>query len=203
MAAVGVRHIRNEKELLEAQDWDIVEEYLKGHELSTECLVMNGLVLTVSADRNYEDKLKYAPAVIENGCNFPSRINPKILSKVQNITQKIVRELNIVNCAIKLDLLVKDNEVYVIEVAPRLGGGKLSSHLIPGVAGYDHWKMALMLACGIPIKEWPKAEVKGKFGVQRYKFPPEGVKDHRERLGSVECFGETYEEALNKCNANK
>ena len=195
MASVGVRYIENAKELAEAKDWDIVEEYLEGWELSTEVLVFNGFFMFATADRNYDKKLKWKPQVMEDGCQFPSKISPKILKKVENIIGKLVRELKLVNCAIKLDLLVKDNLIYVIECAPRLGGGKLSSTMIPKSYGLDWWKTALKLACGIPISP-EELQMKRKiYTAQRYRFP-DSPKSHKDRLSDVICEGATYEEAV-------
>jgi len=206
MAAIGVRYIENSQQLKEAEDWGIVEECLNGWEISTEALIINPMVsLIAHADRNYSEKLKYKPAIIENGCSFPSRISPLILKKIDNIVGKVAKELNLSNCACKLDVLVKDNLVYILEFAPRLGGGKLSSVMIPGVTGLDWWGTALNLACGISMPKFPTSPVQGKFCVQRYIFP-EIVKNHKDRTGSHEAFANTYEEALKKAeekvNAN-
>jgi hypothetical protein len=114
------------------------------------------------------------------------------------LADKIKDSFKIVG-AFKMDLLVKDNIVYVIEVAPRLGGGKLSSKMIKMSYNISWWKAAIEIAMygGITqayIKQEPV------YVAQRYKFP-ENPKSHKDRLGSVECEGKTYEEAI--LNAEK
>lgn len=200
-AAVGVKLIET-PEQLEGEEFDVAQEYLEGWELSTEVLVFDhGQKIIATADRNYDKKLKWKPYLLEDGCQFPSKISPKIHCKINNIVDKLIRELKLSSCAIKLDLLVKDNLVYVIEVAPRLGGGKLSSVMIPNSTGINWWRLAIKLAMGLPIKAEECMPTKHLFSqlfsAQRYKFP-DNPKSHKDRLGSVEVTAKTYEEAVKK-----
>jgi biotin carboxylase len=193
-AAVGVKLIET-AEQLKNEKYDIIQEYLEGWELSTEVLVLdNGMFMVANADRNYDKKLKWKPYLLEDGCQIPSKIPPRIARKVLELVSKIVKILQLRSCAIKLDLLIKDNLVYVIEVAPRLGGGRLSSDMIPLAYGIDWWKIAIKLAMGLPLEEdlLPKHT---KFVAQRYVFP-ENPKSHRDRLKDFIETGETYEEAI-------
>jgi len=197
MAAVGVRYIESLEQLEQAKDWNIREEYLEGKELSTEVLVFDPMFIAITADRNYDKKLKYKPYVLEDGCQLPTNISPKILSKIDNIIARIISELRLRHCAIKLDLLVKDNTVYVIECAPRLGGGELSSKMIQLAFGIDWWLLALKLACGITITQEELAPKHSQFVAQRYHFPPNPT-SHKDRFDAVICTGSTYQEAIKR-----
>ena len=52
----------------------ILEEYLKGQQLSTESIISNYNVKTVGiSDRNYEFLKRFEPNIIENGSDLPSK----------------------------------------------------------------------------------------------------------------------------------
>lgn len=194
-AADGVFLIKNKDELKD-KDYDLWQEYIEGWEISTEVLVFENSFIFINADRNYPGK--WLPHMVEDGCQLPSKVPQKISRKIEYAIKRIVDAFSLKRCAIKLDLIVKDNIVYVIECAPRLGGGKLSSTMIPMYCGIDWWRIAIKLAMGLPIE---KDEVIPKFSkptCQRYKIN-ENPKSNRDREYSVEFSGDTAEESLNKC----
>lgn len=180
-AAVGVKRINN-LEQLAIEEYDLVEEYLEGDELSVEVLIFNnGNFLYIMADRNYEYKEKYAPYIIENGCDLPSKYNIYDLdNQIWKIINILITKLNLKNCAIKLDLLIKDNIVYVLECPPRLGGGRLSSHMIQMHCGMDWWELALELCLGLEISAKDLSYKYNKPVRQRYIIH-ENPKSNRDR----------------------
>ncbi len=193
-AAQGVRLVKNMGEV--GLNYDYLEQYLEGWEISTECLVFHDQsLLVISADRNYDKKLKYAPYLLEDGCSLPSKLPDMMQKKIFQIVRKIVLYFGLRSCTIKLDLLVKDNVVYVIECAPRLGGGKLSSIMIPLSTGVHWWKHAIQLAMGVSGFDY--GSPKKKPVAQRYVFP-EHPTSHKDRLKSFETTGATVEEAIKK-----
>jgi predicted ATP-grasp superfamily ATP-dependent carboligase len=195
-AAEGVHLAKNIREV--GLNYDYLEEYLEGWEISTEVIVFqNGTFLAINADRNYDKKHKWPPYLIEDGCSLPSKLPAQMVIKINILISKLIEKFRISNCVMKLDLLIKDNIVYVLECPPRLGGGKLSSFMIEKSLGIDWWTLAIKVAMGIPITESDSKVKKQLWCVQRHKFP-EVVKSHRDRLFSVEETGTTYEEALKK-----
>ncbi|MDO8579878.1 MAG: hypothetical protein Q7S13_00165, partial [Candidatus Omnitrophota bacterium] len=59
-AAVGVRLVKTFDEV--GLNYDLLEGFLEGWEISTEVLVFSaGQFMSIKADRNYDKKLKYAP----------------------------------------------------------------------------------------------------------------------------------------------
>jgi predicted ATP-grasp superfamily ATP-dependent carboligase len=192
-AADGVKYVEKQEQLW-TEEFDLIEEYIKGWELSVEVLVFEPpQFIFCIADRNYEGT--YHPYMVENGCSLPSKIPAKINRKIQILIRRLIQSFNLKRCAIKLDLVVKDNIVYVLECAPRLGGGKLSSTMIQMAYGTDWWKLAIKIAMGFPIEQEEITPSVKKCVVQRYKFPKGEIKSNRDREFSVECDGETFEEA--------
>lgn len=193
--AKGVMKVNNMKQVLE-QKFDLIEEYIDGWEISTEVLVLsNGYPIMVHADRNYDKKHKWPPYLIEDGCQLPSKLPPLMKQKINNVVYKIVNALNLRSCVIKLDIVIKDNLVYVLEAAPRLGGGKLSSEMIPKAYGINWWKVAIKLAMGMPIEREEIVPQHSKFVAQRYRFPDK-VTSHYDRLEDTIAEGNSYEQAI-------
>ena len=67
-----------------------MEEKLSGHELSTESIIYNDEIITFAvADRNYESSDIFSPYFIEDGINYPSKIDQKLLKKLFALLKKL------------------------------------------------------------------------------------------------------------------
>ncbi len=98
----------------------IIEEYVKGKELSIEGFVLNNeLFITGVADRYYLDIKKTKPSIVEFMGVMPSKINTQLANKVNIVFKKSIKALNIEGGPVKGDLIVKKNNVYVLEIASR------------------------------------------------------------------------------------
>lgn len=153
----------------------LIEQYMKGPQISTESLVIRGKVYTIGfADRNYEYLNKYAPYMIENGGDLPSKLNKKEAHLIRTAVEKTAKALNIKNGVIKGDMVLCNKKPYIIEVAARLSGGYFCSHEIPSNTGINFVENTIKLAIGEKINT---AELKIKYNkpvTQRYFFPKPG-----------------------------
>ena len=207
----------------------VAQRFIPGTQLSTESVVYNGEIqMTSVAERNYDRLKEFAPYIVEDGCDStpPSRLNRQINSLLERACQALGWN----NCTVKGDLILDSNLLYILELAPRLSGGFLSSHTTPLSIGWD----ILSDAIGLSVGEKPNlylSRVK-QFVSQRYVFPnsrdvgklisklpqfPSTVnfgtwnvkvgdrikptQNHPARLGQVICTGETYTEAVSKATA--
>ena len=82
--------------------------------------------------------------------------------------QKVANKLNLKNGTLKGDLLIKNNEIYIIEIAGRLSGGFFSSIMIPNHNNINLIKSALNICLGKKIKK-PVIKI-NRFITQRYLF---------------------------------
>ena len=153
----------------------MIEEYMPGPQVSTESLVINGDVFTIGfSDRNYEFLEKYAPNMIENGGDLPSKLKEKEQSLIRDTVEETAKALNIKNGVIKGDMVLSNQNPYIIEVAARLSGGYFCSHEIPLNTGVNFVGNAIKIALGEDIK---REELKVKSNnpiTQRYLFPKPG-----------------------------
>ena len=90
----------------------LIEEFVKGDQLSTETLIHKSKAFTVGiSDRNYDKLLDLSPYIIENGSDLPSVYSQNLKKKINNIISKIAKKLGITNGTIKGDLIVRKNKI--------------------------------------------------------------------------------------------
>ena len=182
--ARGVRLIRNPLHLIgayeEAQKHSpsnrvMVEEYISGPQISTETIMVNGKCYTPGvADRNYEYLDKYAPYIIENGGQMPSTLPDDIIEKVKKLVAQGAKSLGVSNGVIKGDIVIKDGNPYIIELAARLSGGYFCTYEIPLSTGVNIVKEAIKQCMGEKIDTTQLVPQFQRYVAQRYWFPSSG-----------------------------
>ncbi|HEV7731391.1 MAG TPA: ATP-grasp domain-containing protein [Candidatus Binatia bacterium] len=154
----------------------MVERFVDGPQLSTESVVVDGRCTTVGvSDRNYEYLDRFAPFVIENGGDLPTRLPATIVERVGTLVADAAAALGITHGTVKGDIVVGPDGPLVIELAARLSGGLFCTHEIPLATGVNLVEAAIRLALG----EHPSSadlEPRWSRGVaQRYFFPKPGT----------------------------
>lgn len=160
------------------QDYLLAESFLSGPQISSESFIIDGEVYNIGfADRNYDDLEKFLPNIIENGGDLPSiYMDEKHKLQLYSYLKTISQELNIKNGIIKGDLVIHNDELYIIEFALRLSGGNFSTIEIPYSTGVDFLKIAILLHLGLPIEK-EDLEIKSNKSLSlRYKFAEELTK---------------------------
>lgn len=154
----------------------MVEEFLPGPQLSTESLVIDGRAVTPGfSDRNYEFLERFAPFVIENGGELPSRLSTATLEAVAQVVDQAAAALGIGRGVVKGDIVVRDGRPVVIELAARLSGGYFCTHEIPRATGVDLVGAALRQCLGERVAA---GELRPRFSrgvAQRWLFARPGL----------------------------
>ena len=150
----------------------MAERFLAGPQVSTESLVIDGVAHTVGlADRNYEHLERFAPYVIEDGGELPTRHDAAALGAV---VQRAAASLGVRDGVVKGDIVVHDGRAHVIELAARLSGGYLCTHEIPLSTGVDFVGCAIRVALGEPPDPAELVPRYARGVAQRWLFPPPG-----------------------------
>lgn len=153
----------------------MVERFLPGPQVSTESIVLDGIAYTPGfSDRNYEFLEKYAPHIIENGGELPSKLPQEQQESIKNLVQKAAASMGIANGVVKGDIVVSQGKPHVIELAARLSGGYFCSHEIPLNTGVDFVGCAIRMALGEAVEPWELSPRFQKGVAQRYLFPKPG-----------------------------
>ncbi|MFC1504229.1 alpha-hydroxy-acid oxidizing protein [Spirochaetota bacterium] len=156
MGARGVRRIDSEEELYQAfpiakgasPSGDIIiEEYMKGPELSIDALIYNGeIFITGVADRIIE----FPPYFVETGHIMPSSLSGEQLHNEIDVFKKGIKALGITIGAAKGDIKITEDGARVGEIAARLSGGFMSAYTYPYATGVNLIKNAIEIALGHP-----------------------------------------------------
>ncbi len=154
----------------------MAEAYLAGPQISTESIVIDGSAYTVGfADRNYRELDRFAPFIIENGGELPSRLPFHQQEEVRALVQQATESMGVIDGVVKGDIVYSDGRPYVIELALRLSGGYLCSHEIPLNTGVDFLGAAIRLALGERPAGHELSATAAQGVAQRWLFPAPGT----------------------------
>ena len=174
----GVVLIENETELYNSFKYSIaqsrgagviVEEYLKGCEVSVEIMVVAGKVNIIAIT----DKLTTGvPHFVEMGHSQPTRFDEKTKNNIENVAKEAVKAVGIENGPAHVEIMVTENGPKMIELGARMGGDCITTHLVPLSTGIDMVEATIKLSCG----EMPDLEPKfKKASAIRYFDTPNGI----------------------------
>jgi len=132
----GVRIVHTQLELnnylnhsIYAKDtFSIIEEFNKGFEYSVDAYInhtSNAKILMISKiiKKNIGKNIKLITQIIT-----PTNLSLEVISKISTICNQIAVGFNLKNTPLILQIVINDNNINVIEFAPRIGGG--SKHIV-------------------------------------------------------------------------
>ncbi|MCI0558519.1 MAG: ATP-grasp domain-containing protein [Nitrososphaera sp.] len=123
----------------------IIEEYLEGPEVSVEAVTFRDKTEVISVT----DKLTTGPPhFVEIGHSQPSQLSANDISRVKAMVFAAIRALGIANSATHTEIRLTRSGPYIIEIGARLGGGFVTSHLVPLSTGVDLVKAVIRIALG-------------------------------------------------------
>lgn len=151
----GLRRVENEAQLMraiaEARDISferraIVEEYIDGALYSCECISYDGKHTILGYTR------RYARAIGARLCEYrhdaPAILPSSIKAKITSLAPRILDTLGLRYGASSIEFIIRDGDVYIIEVTPTMYGDYIGTHLLPGSTGYDYLDMVIDTALG-------------------------------------------------------
>jgi biotin carboxylase len=194
----GVYRVATPAELLEryaqarslepSQDL-LVEQWLTGPEVSVEgcCVGPDPRIVQIT------DKLLFTgPNPVEAGHTQPSRLPADVQEEIRRTTAAGVRALGLEDCGFHAELKVTTGGPRVIEIAARLGGDRIATHLTPLSTGVNLVRAVIELALG----RKPALEASRKRGaaIRYFQVPVVGFLDRvngldaLSKLPGIECL---------------
>lgn len=185
----GVTKARSEAELYSAvqiareesrTNAAIVEEFIEGFEVSVDAFVVNRIadVLCLSLT----EKIRSVDKFIINRGIYPAPLTIEQENKIRSVVQKIADAFSMDNGPMLVQLLIKGEDIYVIEFSARTGGC-IKYNMIQLATGVDVIKAMLDITEGKQISlEYTKSE---KVIINEFLYVHEGVFSHLE--GVEEC----------------
>lgn len=147
----------------------MVEEFMAGPEVSVEILVDKGQyhVLQIT------DKLTTgAPHFVEIGHSQPSELSQEIQNEIAQLAIQAAKAVGIQNGPAHAEIIVTKNGPKMVEIGARMGGGCITTHLVPLSTGINMTKATIQIALG----EQPDiARSCTKGSAIRFIIPPIGT----------------------------
>ena len=122
----------------------LVEEYIDGSEYSAEVIVEGGEVSTLAI---CEKRVGPPPYFIETGHMIPAQLTDVVYEKIRTVAEAAVLAVGACQTVCHVELRLRSEEAFVIEVNLRRAGGKLPE-LILATTGWDLEAAAVALALG-------------------------------------------------------
>jgi carbamoyl-phosphate synthase large subunit len=122
----------------------IIEEYIEGKQYSIETITCNSFHQILAIN---EEFIRATPNIIEKKHLIPAVCSENIIKNIRNIVIKLLDVFNINFGACHIEVKIKDNEVYIIELASRTGG--MRSEMINLAYGINYSQSLLLSSLGI------------------------------------------------------
>ena len=146
----------------------IVEEYMRGPEVSVELMVIDSIPYVLQIT----DKLTtLAPHFVEIGHSEPSRLPENDRKAIAELASKAALAVGIKNGAGHAEIILTEKGPKMVEIGARMGGGCITTHLVPLSTGIDMTRAMINIALG------EKADIEQKYekgAAIRFIIPPIG-----------------------------
>ena len=131
----------------------LLEEFIEGPEFSIEAITVNGETHVVAVT----DKLTSGPPYfVEVGHSQPSRLSEQELSEIVAVARNGIDALGIDSSPSHSELRLSADGPKIIEIGARLGGGYITTRLVPLAQGIDLVRASILLALGLEIDLQPR-----------------------------------------------
>lgn len=192
----GVSYAQNEAELVSLYDYShenshsgdvIIEEYMEGQEVSVEIIVYHGEVHILAVT----DKLTQGkPYFVEIGHSEQSQLGDTNVERIKDLAKRAVKAIGIDNSPAHVEIMLTKDGPKMVELGARMGGGCITTHLVPLATGIDMIKSVMDLAMGKSPDVTPKFD-KGSalrhiVGVEGEIVSVDGLDDARAMPGVIE-----------------
>ena len=150
----------------------LVEERLYGTEHTVETLVDKDGVChpCFITDRLFD----YSMGAVETGLRNPSTLPEYIQNHAFEIAKHMAFDYMIENSPLKLDIIVTEKGVYVIEATTRMSGGFDCQYLVPAATGMNPIRAGLQVCLGQDIDKRLLSPSKDKVAVSNSLWPSPG-----------------------------
>lgn len=123
----------------------MVEEYMRGPEVSVEIMVIAGEPHILAITDKY---ITPPPYFVELAHCEPSGLDAGTQEQIRKVAAQAVRAIGIENAPAHVEIKVTEEGPKIVELAARLGGDFITSRLVPLSTGIDMVGASVLLATG-------------------------------------------------------
>lgn len=147
----------------------IIEEYMEGPEVSVEIIVYRGIPYVLQIT----DKMTTgAPHFVEIGHTQPSSLADDQQEKIRDLACRAVAAVGLTDGPAHVEIILTKDGPKMVELGARMGGGCITTHLVPLSTGIDMIKATIDLSLG----KHPDLEpLHTKGAAIRFFLPPHGT----------------------------
>ena len=142
-------------------DYFIAEEFIDGEEFGAQAFVRNGEVQFILPHGDYVFK---GDTGVPIGHFAPYDLSPEVLEDARRKLRLAIQAMELDNCAINADFIMKDGQTYVLEIGGRSGATCLAE-LVSIYYGFDYYEKILRTALGEDVDFSQTIEGEGFAGV--------------------------------------
>lgn len=189
----GVCYIGNEEDLLSQYAYSlensrsgrvIIEEYMEGREVSVEIIVYKGAVHILAVT----DKLTMGqPYFVEIGHAEQSVLPQTDVEAIKDLATRAVKSVGIDNSPAHVEIMLTSKGPRMVELGSRMGGGCITTHLVPLSTGIDMIRSVMNMALGFAPDIEPKFDrgsaLRHIHGVEGTIVAIDGVEDAKNVSG--------------------
>ncbi len=134
----------------------IAEEYIEGQVYSCECISQNGKHTVLGYTQR--KTIEINGCICEYEHKQPASIALSVIKKMEQISREILESFNLLNGATSIEFIVKDGQIYIVEITPTMYGDFIGTDILPAVYGFDYLKMVIDIAIGSDINFTKKTD---------------------------------------------
>lgn len=182
-AGRGISMVKNKKELIEAYKESltktsngivIIEEYVEGKQFSVETISYNGKHQIVAITEEFTSG---PPFFLEVEHLVPARLSKKMFQKIKNFSFNVLNCFDILYGASHIEIKVLNDDIFIIEIASRMGG--LRDELIEISTGIDYLELIVNASIGKEVFFKPK---KKSYALAKFVYSKSDLSMYKEFL---------------------
>ena len=126
----------------------LVEEYMHGEEVSVESFTIEGVTEVVQITNKITTG---SPYFVEIGHSQPCKYSKEMTELIKNVAIQGISALGINNSPSHTEIKITEEGPKIVEIGARLGGGNITTHLVPLSTGVNMVSNVIKLAIGDEI----------------------------------------------------
>lgn len=188
------RHFENARECSRCVSKVLAEQYISGREFTVDAVVVDGACTSLATSIKYQFEHN---TNITRTLYFTNESEEYDLEHLKRNNEKLVEAMGLPYGLTHAEYKYMDGSFYLIEVAARGGGTRISSHIVPLMSGVDNYGILIRQALGekaehmmlqnevyrnrkavLEFFDFPEGRVERIEGLERIKSRPEVIDIH-------------------------
>lgn len=164
-------HFENTRKLSKCEPKVLIEQYISGREFTVDSTVINGKCISLATSLKYQFEHN---TNITKTLYFTNESEEYDLNLLKKNNEKLVEAMGLPYGLTHAEYKYMDGRFYLIEIAARGGGTRISSHIVPLMSGVDNYEILIRQTLGEKVNQSfipDKSYRKRKAVLEFFDFP--------------------------------